>query len=317
MTEKHWPDRDTMPDAGDAYSNTAHRFAWDGFSFMMPGDWNLSAYHFGYGDSHVEIQDDFALRLQFDWIRSDKPLNEIRLMEKYDKACGRMEEGAEAKEELPSPADGWHAALFTLPGKQQFVVAVHIGAGGRFFGLLRLFFDKTGRRQPKEILDMVGGSFVLHDGPDIPWHVYDMAIEVNRCFRLASTTLQAGCPLLQFQWRRRRLMVWNVAMADWVLKQRPLAEWVVDFLGKIRSLEGVRFTALDKKNISCGRRRLRFPAGHFEDVARLCYRYRAFARHLPERNTLLVCVYHYRLETDVDQVGGNLVQALLDTPGPA
>jgi len=305
-----------MPDPGNAHSNAVHRFAWDGFSFLMPADWNLSAYHFGYGDSHVEIQDDFALRLQFDWIRSDKPLNQLRLMEKYDRACSRMEDGAEGKEDIHPGIPGWHGALFALPEKQKFVVAVYVSPDGLFFGLLRLFCDMTGKRQPKEILDGIVSSFALHDGPLRPWDVYGLSIELDRRFRLALTTLQAGSQLLQFQWRRRRLLVWNVAMAEWIIRQKPAGEWAAEFLGKVRSLEGVRFSSADGKSISCMRRRMRFPVGHFEDVARLCYRYRAFVWHVPERNTITICVYHYRRDGDIDRVGGRIADALRKAPIP-
>jgi len=283
-----------------------HRFAWNGFGFDVPSEWNLASYHFGTSESNIELQDDFSVRLQFEWIHPRRPLRAIPLMERYQQACAKTGEHASDAESLTLEVPDWHAGRFVLGDKNQFVIAVYLSPDGMFFGILRLFFDKPGRLAPRRILDRITRSFCLVEGATIPWSVYDMDVVVGHEFRLVATTLQAGCKLMQFQWRLRRLMIWNVSMADWILRDKTPAGWAVGFLGSIRSLEGCGFEADGEMNIRCKRRGWRFPLGHYEDIGRACYRYRAWVRRLPDQNALQLLVYHYRFESDLMRLEGPL-----------
>ena len=294
--------------------NNFHTFAWDGFSFRIPADWNLAAYYFGKHESRIEMQDDFALRLQFDWTRPLRKLNEIRAMEQYEKACSKIEKSALSIEQLQT-LNCWHASFVSLPDKKSFVIGIYIKPESNFFALVRIFFEKTGKTQPLEIFHRMADSFVLYDGDIIPWEPYDLRWELNRQFTLAITSLKAGNKFFQFHWRRRRLMLWQISMADWILKNKKICEWAVEFLSKNRTVEGVKFVC-DNDNIVCVRRKYRFPLGHFEDIARLCYKYRAFATHNSGSNSILVGVYHYRYEKDITQVGSDIAEMLQKTPSP-
>jgi len=296
-------------------SNT-HTFAWDGFSLRIPSSWNLSFYHFGKNESRVEIQDDFALRLQLDWMRSERKLNDIRIRERYENICAKLEKSSNAVEKINAPA-GWHASLIILPEKRSFVAALYLSPDDNFFALLRIFFEKTGKKQPLAIFKLVADTFQLHHGALIPWEVYDVRWQINRQFKLAMTDFKAGNKFFQFQWKKRRLMMWHISMARWIMEHKNYVEWAIEYLSKIRSIEGVKFIIQSGNKIACVRKKYRFPLGHFEDIVRFCYKYRAFVKHDVRSNNLLIVLYHYRKEGDITMVGGEIAEELKKTPFPS
>ena len=104
--------------------------------------------------------------------------------------------------------------------------------------------------------------------------------------------------MLCFHWRLRRLFVWHISLADVILSKHGLSEWAVDQLNSSKHVRGPTFF-VDANGAIAARRRLKYPLGHFEEIGRQCFRYRADARHLADRNQIAMWMLNYRREDDL------------------
>jgi len=281
------------------------RFAWDGFSFPVPEDWDLSEYFFGRGFSSVKMEDPVALRLELEWTRPAKRVDLAGLNERYLKGARRLGETAEEAATvngLPAP---WMGSRYAMEDGRHLVTACRAASGARFACLLRLHFEGTGPRKPERVLRMLASGFALHEEHIIPWEFYDMSLHLGRDFRLVSTKLEAGRKSLVFEWRLRRLFVWQFSLANMLLKDGTPADWGADFLGKCKRIRGVTFQARADGSIAARRHR-RFPVGHYDEIGRMCLRYRAGWARVEEKNALVLAVYQYRSDADLEKLARSL-----------
>jgi hypothetical protein len=289
----------------------SHRFAWDGFSFRVPADWNLSQYHFDKRVSSIQMEDDYSLRLEFEWMRPQRGVNETKLKKRYEKASKRLKKSAEETEQVDPVPPGWSAFLYTMPRKKHFVSAFWLAPDGGFFGFLQLHFEKAGGKQtPLRTLNVILSDFERHTGDVVPWAFYDVSLRLPASFRLVSTSFQAGNKLAVFQWGLRKLYVWRASLAEILLKERTLAAWAADFLNKHKDIQGPKFTVEDDTTVGAKRRR-GYLLGHYDEISRMCFRYKTWCMHLPEQNAIVLAVFNYRRARDL----ATLATALASRPG--
>jgi len=291
-------------------SDATHRFAWDGFAFDVPVEWDLSDYEFGPRVSIARMEDSLGRRLEFEWTRAIKPIAPGIPAKRHAKWAGALADKALERGAVDGLAHGWQGFLYTMPDRHHMVTALYRSDDGRFFGLLRLHFEESGRRKPARILRDLANSFTLHHEDLVPWQFYDVAFRVGRDFWVVSTSFKAGQKLMVFQRRLRKLYLWHFSLADLLLKDRSPAEWAAEFLNRCKDIRGPRFAPGEGGSI-VARRAWRYPIGHMDEIGRLCHRYSAACAPIPGKNMIVLAVYNYRARGDLHQ----LAQAL-DSPAP-
>ena len=96
-----------MTQAGMSKVDQTHRFAWDGFSFQVPHDWNLSSYALRPKVSRIQMEDDEALRLEMEWIRTQKPINRSRLHKRWAQAAKKLAKASAETAVVEDVPEGW------------------------------------------------------------------------------------------------------------------------------------------------------------------------------------------------------------------
>lgn len=275
-------------------------FAWSGFSFQIPGDWNL-AYYNSYGSSQsLRLEDDEALRMEIDWVASDsKAIDPSAIQKKQAKLSNElMEAGAEleAFEKLPS---GWAAFLYTMPDKRKLLAAFSLFNGNSRLCFFRVHFESASRREALRILNITTSTFEVHaDGP-VPWDVYDVSFQSPENFKLASTSFQPGQKIFSFVWNLRRLYYMFFSLGDMALKDKRVEEWCADFLNNFKEING-RFFSPGQNGVINVRRSRSHPFGHIEDVYRWCFNYKAHCRYDQDKNQIAIVLFNYRSIRDLD-----------------
>lgn len=275
-----------------------HRFAWDGFEFSVPLDWNLSFYDFSNSAARtVRLEDDVGVRLQMEWCRPQVAVNLDRVQTRFAEMSRQVETLAESQAPVDGLPPGWTGLLYNMPDKRRLAVAFWLAPAGRFFVFFRLHFDGEGMRQAGQILRRLATTFRLQDGPVRVWRCYDLAIEVPDDFRLIETSFQAGRKYMQFDWRLRRLFFWQFSLADHLLARHPdLAQWAADFLNQCKVIRGPRF--LCEGGVLRHQRRAQYPFGHYDEIGRWCFQWWTRVVHDRPENRIRLMVYHYRQPSD-------------------
>ncbi|MBU4199694.1 MAG: hypothetical protein KKG09_00500 [Verrucomicrobia bacterium] len=284
------------------HDEVTHCFAWDGFSFQVPRDWNLSEYALLRDVSWIRMEDDSAVRLDVEWTRSRRPIDMERMRKQFSAVAKSMTTaGAETQsvEELP---DGWSAFLYSMPDGRHLLAAFRYVPGSDFFCLLKIHFKSVSRREPPRILHRIASTFQLHEQDVVPWELFDIRFLLNRDFRLLSTSFQAGRQLMIFEWRLRIFYLWFFSLADLVLREKSMEAWCATFLNGFKGIRGSRFTAGEQSGVILSRHLWRYPLGHIDEIVRMCFRYRAHCRHLAAQNQIALWVFQYRTNADLDKL---------------
>jgi hypothetical protein len=292
-----------MSPAATTAEEPFHVFAWDGFSLDVPDDWNLSYYDFERRTARLRMEDDTSVCLEMEWTRPKRHVATDRIRERYAAKSKRLFELAAERSEIDELPPGWSAFVLVMPDKRCLVNAFWLAPRGAFFCLLNLHLGEGGRRKAVRVARRIARSFRLHEGDRIPWSLYDMAFVLHRDFKLQTSSLQAGRKLMVFQWRLRRLYLWQFSLADMLLKERGAAEWAAEFLNGFKELRGAKFSA-DSRETLAARRNWRYPLGHYDEIGRWCGRFRAAFLRRPETNMLFLMAYNYRKAEDVKILGG-------------
>ncbi|OGV61653.1 MAG: hypothetical protein A3K19_15230 [Lentisphaerae bacterium RIFOXYB12_FULL_65_16] len=282
-----------------------HRFSWDGVSFEVPGAWNLALHAFENRETQVALEDDYAVRLEAQWTRLEKRPDLETVRTRYSRAAEALGKAATATQPLDGLPEGWAGFLYSMPEDRQLAVAF---VGSRVppgFALFKLHFAPGDKETPREVLRALTSSLVFHNGDTVPWEAYDMSLEVPAEFKLVSTVLQAGQKCLGFQWRFRRLLVWQTSLADLVLKRQTKEQWAAGLLNRQEFLRGPQFTPGPDGSLLARRRRWN-PLPHVEEIGRWCFRYHARCAHDPVGNKLFVWVWHHRRPADLAQLRGRV-----------
>ncbi len=277
------------------------RFAWDGLSFDVPADWNLSDYAQRSDLSWVRFQDDTALRLEVEWRRTRLPMDVLRIRRQYAAPSEALvKEGANLSIADGLPA-GWSAYLYSMPDGRRLLTAFWLSSDALCFVFFKLHFAAASRREPLRMIRALAAGFRVHAGATIPWAAYDFGFRLNREFRLTYTSFQAGRKMMAFEWRRRRFFIWYFSLPDLFLKDRAPEPWCAEFLNGFKAIRGVRFEPGAPGQVRA-RYTWRRPFGHGEAVARGCFRYDARCRLLPDRRQLVLTVYQHRRPADLESL---------------
>jgi hypothetical protein len=285
-----------------------HRFSWDGISFLVPDEWDLSSYETNPTKSHVEMDDGTTRRIVAEWTRLPARFNALRIQQRYARAAKQFKKRATTSRDLTGLPKNWFATRYTMADANVVLAASYLNAEQRLFFSALLYFykeelEKQSADAPAELLRSIAATVKIEPGPLVPWECYDFAFEINAQFRLAETAFLSGRKQMVFQWRQRRLYVFLISLADIVLRGRPVNEWAAEFLNSITGLRGPRFVAGKDGTITYKRRAV-WPLGHADQIFRLCFRYKIGFEYDRDENKIFLWAYHYRRGDDLKKLEG-------------
>ena len=278
------------------------RFAWDGVSFLVPENWDLAVFQHRRRHTRIELDDDYTVRLEGEWIRSRRDLEIQKIQKRYDQAARVLNQDAQQIVRLGPLPDDWVACLYVMPENQRLLSVFHLHRESGLFCFLMLHFGPEAAERPGPVLEAVVRSFRLHEGPVAPWELYDIRLEMPAEFRLAHTDFQTGNKLMLFQWRGRRFYLWHVSLADLILKRHTLEAWAVDLLNTSWLIKGPIFSVGEDQKLTWRRRWRHRLTGHYDEIYRWCFSYELDIIHDQEANRLIVWLYNYRDPDDLRQL---------------
>lgn len=293
----------------------ARRIAWDGVSFCVPSNWELAVYKsLRRGAMRVELEDEYSIRLESEWIRGRKGLKLERIMKRYEKASKPLTLKSEEQIDIAGLPDGWQATHFVFKEtgaydsgetleviRHDLVTAFYLCPRSSVFCFFLLHFMPEDAECPAEITRQLASTFQNHsDAEFMPWQLFDIAFKTPREFMLEKTGFDIGVKLMVFTWKLRRYFLWHFSCADVFLKDGSTpAAWACGYLNGARLLKGPVFHPDGQGGISWRRRRPYF-FGHREEIATMCYKYDVGCRLLEEENKLVVWAYNYRKHDDLN-----------------
>lgn len=171
------------------------------------------------------------------------------------------------------------------------------------FGFFLLHFMPEDPEQPGETLARLAQTFRNHSRqPVIPWRLFDISFELPRPFRLVKTHFDIGSKMMRFEWKWRQLSLWYFSCSDMFLKDGMTADrWATGFLNGYGGFKGVRFDPDGRGGITW-RRRKPFLLGHRSEIARFCFKYRIGWSLVESTRQLVVWVFHYRKQRDLEML---------------
>lgn len=247
------------------------------------------------------MEDDAAVRLELEWTRPRSTPSVEAVRKRYARMSKKLVANAEASRTLSRLPEEWSAIEYDMGDQRKLVIAYFLAGDGSVFCFFRMHFDPQCRHRPVRTLKTLATSLRHYGQGLIPWQFYDVAFALEADFRLSGSALRAGNKLTIFEWRLRRLFIWHVGLADVILKKTSVEAWAVDFLNGFKALRGPKFAVADNGTIVT-QHRWRYPFGHYEEIGRQCFRYLPGCRHLQDRNQIVLWVYNYRRESDVEKL---------------
>lgn len=291
------------------------RLAWDGVSFPVPQNWELALYQrIKRKIWHLEIEDEYSVRLEVEWIVRQKTLDMETVLKRYEQAATSLTRKATQRKVVDAVPKGWTATHYifqeTEGNRGQGLKTVEHGLTTAFytppdkkmfcFLLLHTYPESTG--SPYDITRTITSGFERHTGPLIPWQLFDISFDLPRDFLLENTQFGIGSKLMIFRWRLRRFYLWHFSCANHILKDgKTMEEWAAGYLNSFRHIKGLRFYPGKNGEIKWKRRR-RHMLGHREEIVRLCFRYRIRCHHDHDRNRIVLWLYSYRKEEDLEKI---------------
>lgn len=296
--------------------------AWDGVSLNVPDNWELAIYKsLKKGVTRIEIEDEFSVRLEAEWIRPRRPLDMQSILERYESAAKKLTMKADSSRTIDKLPAGWHATHYTLSeivpnkkaknlrvAKHWLVTAFYLAPESRLFCFVLLHFLPEDKEDPVKIMRIVASEFREHSrSPLIPWQLFDISFELPRDFLLENTHFDIGAKLMIFRWKMRRFYLWHMSCADMFLKSGVnAAEWVTAHVNDSRMVRGGAFR-VDPTGRILWERRKRHLVGHRDEIARWCFKYEVRYRVDRERNQLIFWVFNYRNPDDLKAIPSALL----------
>jgi hypothetical protein len=290
------------------------RLAWNGLSFGVPANWELGMYQFLRRKvTRIELEDEYAVRLEGEWVRGSKTFDLKRIMKRYEEASKPLTLKSDEQQAVTGLLDGWHATRFmyreTGPSagggalqvvSHELVTAFYLCPKSFLFCFFILHFMPGDKEDPVMVIRQLAASFQDHAAePRTPWHLFDLAFTLPREFALEKAVFDIGAKLMVYQWRRRRYYLWHFSCADVFLKNGETpAEWACGYLNGCQLFKAAVFVPDGQGGITWRRRRPFF-LGHREEIARFCFRYQIGCRLVESENKLVVSVFHHRREEDL------------------
>jgi len=298
------------------------RISWDGLSFEIPHNWELAVYKFlRRGVVRIEVEDEYALRMEAEWVRPRHRLQMDTILARYEKSSRNLTSRADRREEIGDLPRGWFATRYlfgeTMPSrrgkggldtvKHELVTAFFICPESSVFCFLLLHFMPDDKEDPVEVTRLVAHGFKHHrTGALVPWQLFDIAFEMPRDFVLENTNFDVGSKLMIFRWKLRRFHLWHFSCADMFLKEGDsVPRWLAGHINGFAKIRGAVFYVDDKGDLAW-KRRMRYPFGHRDELMRRCLKYRAHWWRDREKNQLIAWVFNYRHPDDLDIIPESL-----------
>jgi hypothetical protein len=276
-----------------------HRFAWDGVTCEVPCGWELSEHRTARGVTKLAMEDDDAVRLQFEWLRPRRTVDRQTVLERYLDRAKDLAKLAKHIEPLPVEDTRWVGHAYRMDEERSLIVAYYQSSlVGEPFAFLLLHFDDASPEDPIATFRHLARTFQCQAFPDWTWTYFDVSFKLDMRFRLTASALEAGRKLLVFRWGLRRLFVWHFSLADMIRERQTFPEFAAQSLNGSRAFPAAQFSVADDGELAWQRKR-RYPIGHMEEIGRWCFRYHAGLLHLPERNQLAVWVFNFRNPHDL------------------
>src|SRR5210317_1031208 len=93
----------------------SRRISWDGVSFCVPANWELAVYKsLRRGAMRVELEDEYSIRVESEWVRGRKRLKLEKIMKRYEKASKPLTVKSEGQNDITDLPKGWHATHFVF-----------------------------------------------------------------------------------------------------------------------------------------------------------------------------------------------------------
>ena len=302
------------------------RISWDGLSFAIPGNWELALYKFlRRGVARIEIEDEYAVRMEAEWVRPRRDLQMDSILARYERASKKLTSRADHRESIHDLPGGWFATRYrfaeTMPNrsgkggieivKHELVTAFFVCPESSIFCFLLLHFMPQDKEDPVELTRVVTRGFKHHRTESfVPWQLFDITFEMPRDFVLENTSFDVGSKLMIFRWKLRRFYLWHFSCADMFLKEGDsVPKWLAGHINGFAKIKPVVFYEDGEGRLACKRRR-RYPLGYRDEIARWCFKYHLHWRRDLEKNQLIAWVFNYRHPDDI----GMLPESLTGKP---
>lgn len=293
---------------------TARRISWNGISLLVPGNWEIGVYKFlRRGVSRIELEDEYAMRMEIEWVRPKAAVQIKTILQRYEKAAKKLTRRADVKHRVSGLPDGWVATHFifreSLPGRSRgglvvvehsLLTAFYLCPRSSLFCFMLVHVLPDDNEDAVEIIRQAASGFRNHVAAElIPWQLFDISFETPREFRLREANFGIGAKQMLFTWRRRRFFIWFFSCSDMILKDNAvMEEWIAGYLNGFSGIKGPVFYPGTDGKLSW-RRRGRHPLGHRDELMRGCLRYMIRCRHNVGRKQLIAWVFHYRKHNDL------------------
>lgn len=292
------------------------RLAWDGVAFDVPDNWELARYRYtGGGRCRLSVEDEYACRMEVEWIRASSDRQARRFMARAARATESLVARADRKTVLDPPGPGWGVTHCdfreVIPARRErglgvvrheLVTAAYVPQDRPFRCLVRLHVLPGDSEDSRDLARRILPSFEWPSpgGGPVRWQVFDFAHVLDAAFALESTTFDIGSKLMTFRRGGRRLYLWVLSCADRIFTGGvDEADWVAGFLNGARRVPGVVFRPGPGQTLTWRHRGL-LTRVHRDEVARWCFRHAAGFRRLPARNQALIWVFSHRRPDDLD-----------------
>lgn len=292
------------------------QLAWNGISFAVPQNWEIAVFRFlRRGASRVELEDEYTIRMEAEWIFSDKQKLDVEtIMKRYEAASKPLTLKAEDEEDVTGLPEGWYAThfMFKETGKEKakgklevvshgLVTAFYLCPQKSLFCFFLVHFMPEDPEDPVATIHKMAHTFTNHRNREfIPRQLFDMSFKLPRDFKLEKTDFDIGMKMMRFKWKARRFSLWHFSCANMFLRDGITpAEWIAGYLNGYGGFRGPRFDPDGKGDITWRRRKPHI-FGHRSEIAHWCFKYRIGWRLTAETNQLIVWVFQYRKAADLE-----------------
>lgn len=294
----------------------SRRIAWNGISFCVPGNWELAIQKsMRKGATRIELEDEYSIRLESEWIQRRDDLELQRIMKRYEAASKPLTLKSEERHGIEGLPKGWYATHFVFKEmgteeegddlaliRHDLVTMFYLCKETSIFCFVLLHVLPDDHEDPLALTRQLAGSFQHHtQTPFRPWLLFDIGFVMPQAFRLEQAGFDIGAKLMHFEWKQRRLLLWHFSCADQFLKEGVSAEkWATGYINSYSKLKGPVFSPGEAGKIEW-RRRKPYLFGHRHEIARFCFKYAAGCKLIPA-NKFVVWVFHYRSESDLQKL---------------
>jgi hypothetical protein len=281
-----------------------HRFAWDGLSFDIPLEWDLAFQETRLGITRIRLEDPVAVRMSAEWTVPVEGVDMGRIMARFQSSSKKLRAASKSAVTLSGNPAGWSAVIYLFPDGRRLGLAFYLPPEKDLFGFFQIHLDPCSPGEAEGMLRGFMASFQRHTKGPMPWACYDVAFTAPPGFRLVTATFNPGLKRFTFGRSMRRLHVWHVSLADYVLRKAdctPL-EWAARLLNGNEFVKGPVFKIRDNSLVAT--RPSLLPHWHFMELVKGCLTYKAGLRHEPENNRLVLACFQYRYKSDLEWLEG-------------